>query len=29
MNTNLTALKLPRELADLKKIQSSHHGAVK
>jgi hypothetical protein len=29
MNTNMGTLKLPRELSDLEKIQSSHHGAVK
>jgi len=29
MNTNHSVLKLPRELDDLKKIQDSHHGAVK
>ena len=29
MNTNNSTLKLPRELADLKKIQTSHHGAIK
>ena len=29
MNTNNSILKLPRELADLKKIQTSHHGAIK
>lgn len=28
MNTNHVALKLPRELKDLEKIQQSHHGAV-
>jgi hypothetical protein len=28
MNTNKAALKLPRELKDLDKIQSSHHAAV-
>lgn len=28
LNTNKTVLKLPRELADLKKIQDSHHSAV-
>jgi hypothetical protein len=29
MNTNNSVLKLPRELSDLKKIQTSHHGAIK
>lgn len=29
MNTNNTVLKLPRELSELKKIQNSHHGAIK
>lgn len=29
MNTNMSTLKLPRELTDLKKIQSAHHGAIK
>jgi hypothetical protein len=29
MNTNNSILKLPRELSDLKKIQTSHHGAIK
>ena len=28
LNTNKTMLKLPRELADLKKIQNSHHQSV-
>jgi hypothetical protein len=28
MNTNKTALKLPRELKELKKMQNSHHQSV-